>query len=127
MWPSGVAKSPGSPFRGLKRTSGWMARMSNAAYKTLHALALRARILGDARRPGAEEEFQELERLGIVSQGDKGHLFCFPSREQLMQTLTREGAWEGELTHHTKTGQRIVVAEFDPQVICHIGQVIPAF
>ena len=65
--------------------SGLMARMSNAAYKTLHALALRARILGDPRRPGAEEEFQELERLGIVSKEDKGHLFCFPSREQLMQ------------------------------------------
>ncbi len=65
--------------------SGLMARMSNAAYKTLHALALRARILGDPRRPGAEEEFQELERLSIVSKEDKGHLFCFPSREQLMQ------------------------------------------
>ena len=65
--------------------SGLMARMSNAAYKTLHALALRARILGDPRRRGAEEEFRELERLGIVAQEDKGHLFCFPSREQLMQ------------------------------------------
>jgi hypothetical protein len=65
--------------------SGLMARMSNAAYKTLHALALRARILGDPRRPGAEEEFQELERLGIVSPEDKGNLFCFPSREQLME------------------------------------------
>jgi hypothetical protein len=65
--------------------SGMMARMSNASYKTLHALALRARILGDARRPGAEEEFQELERLGIVSKEDRGNLFCFPSREQLMQ------------------------------------------
>ncbi len=65
--------------------SGLMARMSNAAYKTLHALALRARILGDARRPGAEEEFQELERLGIISKEDRGHLFCFPSREQLLQ------------------------------------------
>jgi hypothetical protein len=64
--------------------SGLMARMSNAAYKTLHALALRARILGDPRRPGAEAEFQELERLGIVTSEDKGHLFCFPSREQLM-------------------------------------------
>jgi len=64
--------------------SGLMARMSNAAYKTLHALALRARILGDSRRPGAEAEFQELERLGIVSSADKGNLFCFPSREQLM-------------------------------------------
>jgi len=64
--------------------SGLMARMSNAAYKTLHALALRARILGDPRRPGAEEEFHELERLGIVSPEDKGNLFCFPSREQLM-------------------------------------------
>ncbi|MBI5033352.1 MAG: hypothetical protein HZB51_22760 [Chloroflexi bacterium] len=65
--------------------SGLMARLSNAAYKTLHALALRARILGDPRRRGAEEEFRELERLGIVSPEDKGHLFCFPSREQLMQ------------------------------------------
>ena len=64
--------------------SGLMARMSNAAYKTLHALALRARILGDPRRPGAEAEFLELERLGIVASEDKGHLFCFPSREQLM-------------------------------------------
>ena len=64
--------------------SGLMARMSNAAYKTLHALALRARILGDPRRPGAEAEFQELEQLGIVSSEDKGNLFCFPSREQLM-------------------------------------------
>jgi DNA invertase Pin-like site-specific DNA recombinase len=59
--------------------------MSNAAYKNLHALALRARILGDPRRPGAEAEFQELERLGIVSSEDKGYLFCFPSREQLME------------------------------------------
>jgi len=65
--------------------SGLMARMSNAAYKTLHALALRARILGDPRRPGAEEEFRELVRLGIVSNEDKGLLFCFPSRERLMQ------------------------------------------
>ena len=65
--------------------SGLMARLSNAAYKTLHALALRARILGDPRRPGAEEEFQELERLGIVTAQDKGLLFCFPSREQLME------------------------------------------
>ncbi len=65
--------------------SGLMARLSNAAYKILHALALRARILGDPRRPGAEEEFQELARLGIVTQEDNGHLFCFPSREQLMQ------------------------------------------
>ena len=65
--------------------SGLMARMSNAAYKTLHALALRARVLGDPRRPGAEEEFQELERLGIVSPEDKGNLFCFPSRDQLME------------------------------------------
>lgn len=65
--------------------SGLMARLSNAAYKTLHALALRARVLGDPRRTGAEEEFVELERLGIVSKEDKGHLFCFPSREQLMQ------------------------------------------
>ena len=56
--------------------SGLMARMSNAAYKTLHALALRARILGDPRRPGAEEEFRELVRLGIVSNEDKGLLFC---------------------------------------------------
>jgi hypothetical protein len=64
--------------------SGLMARMSNAAYKTLHALALRARILGDPRRPGAEAKFQELERLGIVSPEDKGNLFCFPSRERLM-------------------------------------------
>ena len=64
--------------------SGLMARMSNAAYKTLHALALRARILGDPRRRGAEEEYQELARLGIVSNEDKGHLFCFPSREQLL-------------------------------------------
>jgi len=65
--------------------SGLMARLSNAAYKTLHALALRARILGAPRRPGAEEEFQELERLGIVAAQDKGLLFCFPSREQLME------------------------------------------
>ena len=65
--------------------SGLMARMSNAAYKTLHALALRARVLGDPRRPGAEEEHQELERMGIVSHEDKGHLFCFPSREQLVR------------------------------------------
>ena len=64
--------------------SGLMARMSNAAYKTLHALALRARILGDPRRPGVEAEFQELEQLGIVTSEDKGLLFCFPSREQLM-------------------------------------------
>jgi len=65
--------------------SGLMARLSNAAYKTLHALALRARILGDPRRLGAEEEFRELVRLGIVSHEDKGLLFCFPSRERLMQ------------------------------------------
>lgn len=65
--------------------SGLMARMSNAAYKTLHALALRARILGDPRRPGAEEEFLELVRLAIVSKVDKGNLFCFPSREQLLR------------------------------------------
>ncbi|MBI5304114.1 MAG: hypothetical protein HY868_18410 [Chloroflexi bacterium] len=65
--------------------SGLMARMSNAAYKILHALALRARILGDPRRLGAEDEFAELVRLGIVSKEDKGHLFCFPSRERLMQ------------------------------------------
>jgi len=65
--------------------SGLMARLSNAGYKILHALALRARILGDPRRRGAEEEFQELARLGIVAPEDKGHLFCFPSREQLMQ------------------------------------------
>ncbi len=65
--------------------SGLMARMSNAAYKILHALALRARILGDPRRPGAEEEFEELQRLGIVTVKDKGLLFCFPSREQLME------------------------------------------
>lgn len=65
--------------------SGLMARMSNAGYKTLHALALRARILGDPRRPGAEEEYQELERMGIVCPLDKGKLFCFPSREQLLQ------------------------------------------
>jgi len=65
--------------------SGLMARLSNAAYKTLHALALRARILGDPRRPGAEEEFRELVRLGIVSNEDRGLLFCFPSRERLMQ------------------------------------------
>lgn len=65
--------------------SGLMARMSNAAYKTLHALALRARILGDPRRPGAEEEFLELVRLAIVSKEDKGNLFCFPSREQLLR------------------------------------------
>ncbi len=65
--------------------SGLMARIGNAAYKVLHALALRARILGDARRPGAEEEYQELERMGIVSMEHKGHLFCFPSRDCLMQ------------------------------------------
>ena len=65
--------------------SGLMARLSNAAYKTLHALALRARILGDPRQPGAEEEFRELVRLGIVSIEDRGLLFCFPSRERLMQ------------------------------------------
>jgi hypothetical protein len=65
--------------------SGLMARLSNAAYKTLHALALRARILGDPRRSGAEEEFRELVSLGIVSNEDKGLLFCFPSRERLMQ------------------------------------------
>ena len=65
--------------------SGLMARLSNAAYKTLHALALRARILGDPRRPGAEEEFLELVRLGIVSKEDKGNLFCFPSRERLLR------------------------------------------
>lgn len=65
--------------------SGLMARMSNAAYKVLHALALRARILGDPRRAGAEEEFDELEKLGIVSIADKGQLFCFPSREQLLE------------------------------------------
>jgi hypothetical protein len=65
--------------------SGLMARMSNAAYKTLHALALRARILGDPRRLGAEVEYRELERMGIVSDQDKGHLFCFPSREQLQR------------------------------------------
>jgi len=64
--------------------SGLMARLSNAAYKTLHALALRARILGDPHHLGAEEEFLELVRLGIVSHEDKGNLFCFPSREQLM-------------------------------------------
>jgi PAS domain S-box-containing protein len=35
----------------------------------------------------------------------------FPeSREQVRQILMRNGAWEGELTHYTKTGQRIVVA-----------------
>jgi hypothetical protein len=62
-----------------------MGRLSNAAYKTLHALALRARVLGDPRRPGANEEFAELERLGIVVKEDRGHLFCFPSREQLME------------------------------------------
>lgn len=62
--------------------SGLMARLSNAAYKTLHALALRARILGDPRRLGAEEEFRELVRLGIVSNEDKGLLFCFPHTHQ---------------------------------------------
>ncbi len=65
--------------------SGLMARMSNAAYKILHALALRARILGDPRRPRADEEFKELQQLGIVTARDKGLLFCFTSREQLME------------------------------------------
>jgi PAS domain S-box-containing protein len=31
-------------------------------------------------------------------------------RERMLQTLMRNGAWEGELVHHTKTGQEIVVA-----------------
>ncbi len=87
-------KSDGTAVRGYETyvreyigmiESGLMARLSNAAYKILHALALRARILGDPRRNGAEEEFQELERLGIVTQEEKGLLFCFPSRERLMQ------------------------------------------
>ncbi len=65
--------------------SGLMAQLSNAAYKVLHALALRARILGDSRRAGAEEEFKELCELGIVTDADKGELFCFPSREQLLK------------------------------------------
>jgi len=65
--------------------SGLMARLSNAAYKVLHALALRARILGDPRRPGAEEEFEELRQLGVVTANDKGLLFCFPSRDQVMK------------------------------------------
>ncbi len=65
--------------------SGLMAQLSNAAYKVLHALALRARILGDSRRAGAEEEFKELCELGIVTNADKGELFCFPSREQLLK------------------------------------------
>lgn len=65
--------------------SGLMAQLSNAAYKVLHALALRARILGDSRRSGAEEEFKELCELGIVTDADKGELFCFPSREQLLK------------------------------------------
>jgi PAS domain S-box-containing protein len=35
----------------------------------------------------------------------------FPeSREQMRQTLMRNGSWEGELTHCSKSGQRIVVA-----------------
>jgi PAS domain S-box-containing protein len=35
----------------------------------------------------------------------------FPeSREHLLQCLQRNGVWEGELTHYTKAGQRIVVA-----------------
>ena len=65
--------------------SGLMARMSNTGYKVLHALALRARILGDARRPGAVAEFKELKRLGIVSEEDQGQLFCFPSRDQVSE------------------------------------------
>ncbi|MCL5952101.1 MAG: hypothetical protein M1132_10360 [Chloroflexi bacterium] len=65
--------------------SGLMAQLSNTAYKVLHALALRARILGDSRRAGAEEEFKELCELGIVTAADKGELFCFPSREQLLK------------------------------------------
>ena len=64
--------------------SGLMARMSNAGYKILHALALRARILGDPRRPGAKQEYQELRELGIVADEDRGQLFCFPSRERLL-------------------------------------------
>jgi len=46
---------------------------------------LRARVLGDSRRPGAEGEFQELQRLGLVTPQDRGNLFCFPSREQIMK------------------------------------------
>jgi hypothetical protein len=63
--------------------SGLLAKLTGTANKLLDALGLRARILADPRRPGAEEEFQLLKKLGIATDKDRGELFCFSSLEQL--------------------------------------------
>ena len=71
-------------FKGMI-DSGLMARIGNAAFKILHALGLRARVLGDPFYPSAEDEFQLLVRMEIVKPHDRGKLFCFVGREQIAE------------------------------------------
>ncbi len=62
-----------------------LAKLTGNANKLLDALALRARILADPRCPGSEEEFQTLKQMGVVTDQDRGELFCFASLERLAQ------------------------------------------
>ncbi len=64
--------------------SGLLAKLSGNAYKVLDVLGLRSRPLGDPHRRGAEDEFQFLLQMRLVKQEDRGQLFCFVGREQIM-------------------------------------------
>lgn len=63
-------------------TSGMLADISGNALKVLVAMGLRARVLGgDAE---GESLFRHLVSLKLVSEADRGKLFCYATQEDLL-------------------------------------------
>ena len=63
-------------------TSGMLASISGNAFKVLIALGSRARVLGGDTQ--GESLFRHLMSLKLVSQADRGKLFCYATQEDLI-------------------------------------------
>ena len=94
-------------FRAAEERQQEQARILDLAQVLVHGLD--GHIVMWSRGAAKLYGFTAEEAIGQFSQDLLKTEFP-ESREQTRRTLMRNGFWEGELTHRTKSGQRIVVA-----------------
>ena len=94
-------------FRDAQERQQEQARILDLAQVLVHELD--GRVVMWSRGAAKLYGFSADEAIGQLGQDLLKTQFP-ESREQTRQSLMRNGAWEGELTHYTKAGQRIVVA-----------------
>ena len=69
-------------YRGMA-TSGLLAELSGNEFKVLLALGLEAKVLGGDEE--AERHFARLKAFGVVTDEDRGRLFCYLDRDTIAE------------------------------------------